>query len=100
MWRDRGRRGVLLALSMWWTVGCASAPPGGSEVPVLTEVGTEAMPLDLAAVVAAPAAMQVAPVHVTSGRGGDGTVRTLSAGAVGAGLSDGLTETALEDFPL
>ncbi len=82
-----------MALAMLWTVGCASAPPGGSEVPILTEVGTEAMPLDLEAVVAAPAAMQVAPVHVTSERGGDGSVRVLSAGAVGAGLRDGLTET-------
>ena len=33
---------------------CASAPPEGSEVPVLGEVGTESVPLELQAAVAVP----------------------------------------------
>jgi glutamate carboxypeptidase len=50
----------LLAASVMLTVGCASAPTDGSEVPVLAEVGTETMPLDLEAVVASPLAMEAA----------------------------------------
>ena len=63
------------------TVGCASAPPDGSEVPVLAEVGTETMPLDLEAVVASPMALQAVPAAraAPSARGVTSTALTAAA---------------------
>lgn len=59
----RMRQVWLLMATATLAVGCASAPPEGSEVPVLTEVGTETMPLELDAVVASSLAMQSAPAR-------------------------------------
>ena len=59
---------VLVASLLLLTVGCASAPAGGSEVPVLAEVGTEDMPLDLEAVVAAPLGVEAVPATTTGRR--------------------------------
>lgn len=80
------------------TFGCASAPPDGSEVPVLAEVGTETMPLELDAVVASPLAMQSAPAAAAS-RGAGGAYPAASAAsatAVGTGAGWGGDLTAEE----
>ncbi|MBT8479283.1 MAG: M20/M25/M40 family metallo-hydrolase, partial [Gemmatimonadetes bacterium] len=68
----------LVIASVALTLGCASAPPDGSEVPVLAEVGTQAMPLDLEAVVASPLAAQAAPAPV-AGRGTSAAPTTVAA---------------------
>jgi glutamate carboxypeptidase len=44
----------MVLMAGLWTMGCASAPPDGDEVPLIAEVGTEDMPLELEAVVAEP----------------------------------------------
>ena len=78
--------------------GCASAPPDGSEVPVLAEVGTETMPLELDAVVASPLAMQSAPA-ATGTRGAGGAypaAASATAAAVGTGAASGGDLTAEE----
>jgi glutamate carboxypeptidase len=80
------------------TFGCASAPPDGSEIPVLAEVGTETMPLELDAVVASPLAMQSAPAAAAS-RGAGGAypaAPAASAAAVGTGAGWGGDLTAEE----
>ncbi len=65
---------------------CASAPTDGSEVPVLAETGSEAMPLNLEAVVARPLALEA-----TARPGSPPESGTL---AVGAGAPpSGLTAT-------
>jgi len=51
----------VLVWSLIFAAGCASASGGGSEVPVLAEVGTEVMPLDLDAVVASRQALESVP---------------------------------------
>jgi glutamate carboxypeptidase len=78
------RQVLLLVASAMLTVGCASAPTDGSEVPVLTEVGTESMPLDLDAVVASPLAMQAAPARPASG----GSSRVAAASAAGGAATE------------
>lgn len=62
--------------------GCASAPTDGEEVPVVTEVGTAEMPLELEAVTVHPAALQAAPAASTARdpRGGK-RAAGLAAGA-------------------
>ena len=83
----RMRQVWLLVATGVLTVGCASAPPDGSEVPVLAEVGTESMPLELDAVVASPLAVQSAPAR---GAGGLAPVAAPAVGT-GAGWSGDLT---------
>ena len=70
----------LVVAAVLLAAGCASAPPDGSEVPVLAEVGTESMPLDLEAVVASPLAMQAAPA--AGGEAGGVTSAATAATAV------------------
>lgn len=50
----RLRQALWLLAGSTLAVGCASAPPEGSEVPVLSEVGSAATPLELEAAVAEP----------------------------------------------
>ena len=76
----RMRQVWLLVAAAVLTVGCASAPPDGSEVSVLTEVGTASMPLELEAVVASPLAMQAAPAATR-------TRSTYSAGAASTAVA-------------
>ena len=92
----------LLVASSVLVVGCASAPTDGSEVPVLTEVGTETMPLDLEAVVASPLAAQAAPAAAgargayPAGASSASVVAMGSAAAVGTGAASGGDLTAEE----
>ncbi|MGB5301537.1 MAG: M20/M25/M40 family metallo-hydrolase, partial [Gemmatimonadota bacterium] len=87
----------LLVMAAVLTVGCASAPPDGSEVPVLAEVGTETMPLELDAVVASPLAMQSAPAQGSypaasaSSTSVAGSAAVAASGVGGAGWGGDLT---------
>lgn len=94
---SRMRQVWLLVMAAVLTVGCASAPPDGSEVPVLAEVGTETMPLELDAVVASPLAMQSAPAQGSypaasaSSTSVAGSAAVAASGVGGAGWGGDLT---------
>jgi glutamate carboxypeptidase len=80
-------------MSLLLAVGCASAPPDGSEVPLLAEVGTATMPLELDAVVASPLAAQAAPSMTPyrssdSGATASAATSATAATVVGVGAGD------------
>lgn len=82
---------VLVASLLLLTVGCASAPTGGSEVPVLAEVGTEVMPLDLEAVVAAPLGVEAVPATTTGRQERTSGQASMVVGGAVAGSGGDLT---------
>jgi glutamate carboxypeptidase len=81
------RQVQLLMATVLFAVGCASAPTDGYDVPVMAEVGTETMPLDLEAVVASPLAMQATRSATPSRSSHSGT----AASTAGAGWAGDLT---------
>ena len=78
---------LLLVGALALTVGCASAPTDGSEVPVLAEVGSETMPLDLEAVVASSLAMQAAPSAPANRASSSKTTASAAGGSASFGRS-------------